>query len=1096
MGHSWAKGVRSFLALCTVHLSLYLCAFAESDQGKKKVTLIAEGMPRQEVFKRIEKQTGLSFFYSSEDIKLPDRYTIRAVDKTLDEVLGKLLLGYDLEWEYNENVVVIRTKRNVVTENVSAVDSSITSIAVSGKVTDANGQPIPGATVRIKRNNDGGTTNIDGNFSITNVRKNDILLISSIGYETRELPATRSSLLVKLNLAVNSLDETVIKGYYSTTQRLNTGTVSKVSGREISRQTVSNPIIALQGRVPGLYISQSSGISGSSITVRLRGRNSLRSDANEPLYIIDGVPFSSTSLTNSSIGGGAAFISPFSSINPADIESIEVLKDADATAIYGSRGANGVILITTKKGMGGRTTVNINVNTGISRITRKMKLLNTKEYLEMRHEALSNDGVTSPSAEDYDINGAWDSTRYTDWQKQLIGGSSTITNAQVSISGGSATTDFIAGGAFYKEGSVFPGDFSDTKVSGFANLTHRSTDGRFKMDLTARYLNDNNVIPTTDFTAQINLAPNAPALYDPHGRINWENNTWNNPIAPSLQKSKSTTSNLNSNFALSYNIFDDLQLKVNFGFNSSAMNQSITTPLSSQNPSTTNNNPYLRLHTFGSSSRKTFITEPQLHYHKYFGKSKVNILIGATYQETNSESIAQTASGFSSDQLIDNIAAASFVTVSDNQQIKYKYSSVLGRIYYSYAEKYLFNLIGRREGSSRFGPASKFGTFSSLGVAWLLSRERFIQNNIKFISFAKLRGSYGTTGNDILPENQYLSSYSSLSIPYMGITGLFPTRLANPTLAWEVVKKFEVGLELGIFKDKLLLTTNYYLNRTSNQLVQYALPTMTGFSSIQANLPAKIQNTGLELSIDLNTIKDRNFSWTTSGNITIPRNKLLSYPNLKGSSYANLYEEGKSLYIQRRIHYLEVDKKTGLYTFQDVNEDGKITTPQDLQSYKEIRQNFFGGLQNSLAYQGFELSFLIQFVKQTGRTFTTWFNAPGFFNSNQPDIVMNRWTKAGDNTSIQRFTQTFGAAGSAYSRAKSNSDFFIDDASFIRLKNVYFSYDLPLRWQSKIKTKSLKIYMQCQNLLTFTNYLGLDPETQGASLPPLRSISAGVQIAF
>jgi len=968
--------------------------------------------------------------------------------------------------------------------------------------------------VYIKKLKITGMTNENGEFVLRDVPNGSYQVeITFVGYEVY-----RSIITVENHEAVvsadmkqmhSTLDETVVKGYYSTTNRLNTGNVTRIKGEDIQKQPVSDPIMALEGRVPGLYISQTSGMPGASYTVMLRGLNSIANGTN-PLYIVDGVPFTSNTLTSPDIGGGAVGsagsnltspngLSPFNSLNPADIESIEVLKDADATAIYGSRGANGVILITTKKGKAGQEKIDINVYSGAGKVTRKLNLLNTQQYLAMRHQAFYNDSIENPSAGitpdptyDYDLTGVWDSTRYTDWQKTMIGRAAHFTNAQASVSGGSNNTQFVLGGGYSRQTTVFPGNYSDQKASMHANINHVSTNQKFRTQFSALYVNDNNVLPASDLTGLITLGPNDPALYDANGNINWEGGTWTNPLSNTLKKAQSITNNLVANLNLGYEIVPGLQLKSSFGYTHIQMEQSNQTPASAYYGPPA---PTKRINKFATTDVNTWIIEPQVNYTRKVSNGKLEALIGSTIQRNSLNSIGQAASGFLSDALISNIASASNITVYGNEFTQYRYNALFGRISYNWDDKYVLNMTARRDGSSRFGPGKQFGNFGAIGAAWIFSNEKFIQDAIPFLSFGKIRASYGTTGNDQINDYQYLSTYSSYTnSTYQNVLGLYPTQIANPYFGWELVKKIEGGIELGWLKDRIILGVSYYRNRTSNQLVGYALPSMDGFSSITANLPATIQNTGLELVLNSINIRSKRFNWSTSLNLSIPRNKLVAYPGLATSPYKYSYSIGKPLFIRSYYQYTGLDDQKGIYTFQDVNKDGSIDI-NDRQFLKQVTQNYFGGMLNSLSFNGWQLDIFLQFVKQTG--INTWgsFGLPGTFDNNQPTYVLDRWQKSDDIAKYEKFSQGGGKAEKAF-RNLTASDAVVGDASFVRLKNLALSYTLPKEWQHKAHLQNARLYIQCQNLFTITKYQGLDPETQGKALPPLRMVTAGIQMGL
>jgi TonB-linked SusC/RagA family outer membrane protein len=1105
----------------TNHVLLRLAAFfvlshfctpsIAQDNGDSKITVFASNAPLRSVFKKIEKQTNFRFTYSENELNTNEKVTVRFSNVPLNSVLHDILVPIGVEWRYIDKNIYLRKEVKTKKENTSIrptqINSGAPTVNISGKVTDADGVPLQGVTIIVKGTSVGTITDNNGGFSFDAIDSNSILAISYIGYDKEEVSVNSSRvnngkhLNIMLRLVTGSLDETVVKGYYITSKRFNTGSITKVKGEDIAKQPVSDPMMALEGRVSGLQITQASGMPGANVKVSLRGKNSIE-NGNDPLYIVDGIPFTSISLSNKYITGGAVGtppgdgvgLSPFNNLNSSDIESIEVLKDADATSIYGSRGANGVILITTKKGKAGKTKFDFNIYSGAGKVTNMLNLLNTQQYLEMRHEAFNNDGIT-PGTGDYDINGTWDTTRYTDWQKLLIGGTAKFTNVQGALSGGNEFTQFLISGGYSNQSTVFPGDYSDQKASVHFNLTHSSSNQRLNAVFSASFINDNNRLPSIDFTKNISLAPDAPALYDRRGNLNWEDNTFSNPFAMLLRSAKSITNNLISNFNISYRILPDLVVKSSFGYSQIEMNQSIITPLSSYDPSRSAQL-FRRRNDFGTSDIKTWIIEPQVNYIKQIGKGKLDVLIGSTFQQDTKNYLGQMASGFASDGQIKNIGAAGSVSLAGVDYSQYKYNAIFGRINYNLNGKYLVNLTARRDGSSRFGSGNQFGNFGALGLGWIFSSEDFLKNSLPVLSFGKLRASYGSTGNDQIKDYQYLATYSTYPYPYEGLSGLYPTRIPNPYFSWELVKKLEFGLEFGFLKDRFFFTTNIYRNRTGNQLVGYSLPYYAGFPSVQANLPATVQNSGLEFEFNSSNFKTTEFVWTTSVNISFPRNKLIAYSNLEGSSNKNTYVIGQSIFIQKYLNYTGLDSKTGLYTFEDVNKDNQITNPDDFTTIKQISQKYFGGLQNSLSYKGIQLDIFIQFVKQNGRTPLGLFNStPGYVNQNGPTEILQRWRKTGDITDIQPFSTGIGA----FDQARSNylrSNASVVDVSYIRFKNLSLSYTLPPSWIEKAHFRNARIYLQVQNLLTITGYKGLDPETQGLTLPPLRMITAGVQFGL
>jgi len=1063
----------------------------------KKITVKLTNVSFQDALKEIENAAKVRFVYSEDQLNIKDKVSVDVNDKTLKETLDTFLKPYNISYRIHENELSITLRRHVQ-KSRSILDPGINNLTddsqIEGKVTASKTQEgLAGANIIVKGSINGTTTDSDGMYRIF-ARPGDVLIFSFIGFTQSEVVINNQTLIdVSLVEDVKSLDEVVINaGYYQIDSKDQTGNISRITSKEIATQPVINPLQALQGRMAGVHVSQLTGIPGDGFSIQIRGVNSIRgSAANEPLYIIDGVPFSSTTLF--AVGGSITKgPSPLNSINPSDIESIEVLKDADATAIYGSRGANGVVLITTKKGKGGKTQADINVYTGIGTMGNQMSLLNTSNYLQMRREAFRNDGVAPTIANAPDLL-LWDTTRYTDWRKTLLGGSAHITNAQATISGGNSNTQFLVGAGFFRQTTVFPGDYNYQKGSVHFNLSHTTENGKFSANVSNSIVIDNNNLPSVDFTSlMFNLAPNSPSVYDATGNLNWENGTWSNPYGDMKRRYTTSSKNLITNANLSYQLLPGLKLKGNLGYNTITSDEKNIVPIAAQNPA---NNPLgSTISTRGSIT--TWIAEPQLDYERSIGKGKLNMLLGGTFQQTVRDRQGFFAFGYINDTQLENLAAASSLNTFGIDYSEYKYNAIFGRVNYNWDGKYLVNITGRRDGSSRFGPNKRFANFGAIGAAWIFSNELFVKNFIPGLSFGKLRTSYGVTGSDQIGDYQYLDTYSPTTGNYQGGKGLIPNRLLNPDFGWEENQKLEAGIELGFFNDRLFISASYYHNRSSNQLVGYSLPATTGFSSIQSNLPATIQNTGLEIVVSNVTIRRKSFTWSSSINLTIPRNRLISYPNIEGSPYANTYTVDKSLFIQKKYRSLGVNSQTGLYTFEDVDNNGSLSSTIDTQFIKEKAIDFFGGIQNSFSWQRFELQFLFQFVKQTGQNYlSTLINAPGTL-ANQPTLVLNRWQRIGDITDIQKFSQS-NSGIIAYGTASVFGDAVISDASYVRLQNVSFSYSLPLSISDKIRSEKIRLYCQGQNLFMFTDFAGADPETQNAVvLSPLRLLTFGAQITF
>tara|TARA_R110002049_G_scaffold277220_1_gene455689 strand:- start:20751 stop:23807 length:3057 start_codon:yes stop_codon:yes gene_type:complete len=969
---------------------------------------------------------------------------------------------------------------------------------VSGAIKDASGLPLSGIHVTIQGTNRGVVSDFDGSYTIQ-VHPNDILIVTALGFVTQTIPVNNTSEInIQMQTDITQLDTVTLNaGYYTVKDKERTGSIAKISAKTIEKQPVNNPLAAMQGHLSGVNIVQTTGVPGGGFTIEVRGKNFINGSTN-PLFIVDGVPFGSESLESTSIGASInqGNVSPLNAIDPADIESIEVLKDADATAIYGSRGANGVVLITTKKGKAGKTQFRASLSSTLSQVTRFRELMNTQQYLEVRREAIIGDGFGSfleNPAFDFiwpDVK-TWDQNRYTNWQKELIGGTAYRNNGQFSISGGNAQTQFLFSGNYQKETTVFPGDANYKKISGRTNINHQSIDQRFNLSVSTSYTKEDNQLPLADFTYLANtLEPNAPALYDDEGNLNWENNTWDNPLAILERKYRANVNTFIANTILSYKLLSNLDFKASLGYNTYQLESYITFPSSAFNPSLDFDSSRSSL-TTNSSDRQSWIVEPQLNWQQQWGDVNLNILLGSTFQRESSEQFVQRGTGFSSNNLIFNLAAADNLEVLQDNDNEYSYQAFFGRINLNYKNKYILNLTGRRDGSSRFGPNKQFGNFGAVGAAWVFSEESLFKDS-NVLSFGKLRGSYGTTGSDNIGDYKFLSTYNTTAFDYNGTSVLEPTGVFNPNYGWELNKKLEAALELGFFKDLILLNTAWYQNRSSNQLIGIPLAATTGFNSLTDNFDATIENTGFEIDLRTVNIQNKHFKWSTTFNLTIPKNRLLKFPDLESSAFANRYRIGEPLSIVPLYHALGVDPETGVYQFEDYSGDDVISRLDDRLWFEDLGPNFFGGLGNNLAYKNLTLDFFFQFKKQNAFNDLATLATVGF-RGNGPVQFVNRWQEPGDTMPIQRATfGRFPGAGVA-GQNQSESNAAVSDASFIRLRTVSLTYKVP----TINKGVNLSIYLQGQNLWTITNYEGGDPEQpSNAVLPPLQQITLGLQLGF
>ncbi|MHA7607877.1 SusC/RagA family TonB-linked outer membrane protein [Elizabethkingia meningoseptica] len=973
--------------------------------------------------------------------------------------------------------------------------------SISGTVTTSN-KPLSGVMISEEGSDQVTMTAINGTYTIKVSAENPILLFRHPDYAEEKVILTNQTVVnISLEQKVKGIEEVILNGgYYKVKDKERTGSIAKVSAKDIENQPVTNVLSSVQGRLAGVNIIQAGGTAGGGYDVQIRGRNSLRTilnsqvNGNQPLYVVDGIPWGSNLTSSYSVGIlPMSSINPLNSISPDDVESIEVLKDADATAIYGSRGGNGVILITTKKGKSGAVRLNIDTNYGISKVVNRMELMNTEQYLKMRRDAYANYNVTIP-ANAYDINGVWDHNRYTDWQKELIGNNAESSSIQLSLNGGSERNNFSISLSHSEQSTVFPGDYNYKTNIVNSNYNYNSANQKFSLSLSNIFSNLSNNVISSDLTNRsLNLAPNAPALFDAQGNLNWQNNTFTNPLAALNGTYENKVMQINQSVKASYGFWNDFKMTINGGINIQSLEEYMLNPNTMYNPAFASGaSPARSSSSRGTSNLMSYLVEPQINWARDFGNHKLDVLVGYTYQNTNTKSSAITASGFASNSLLYNLAAASLITPKDFNDFDYKYTAVFGRVNYKFSNRYIVNLTARRDGSSRFGPNNRFSNFGALGAAWLFSEESFLKNS-KWLSFGKLRGSYGRTGSDLIGDFQFTNSYSVATNSYNDIPALYPSRLYNPDFTWEKTDKLEAAVELSLFKNLINLTTAYYNNRSSNQLVGIPLASTTGFSNVQANLKATVQNSGWEVEMSSNPIKKENWKWNVGFNISFPISKLVSFPGLEGSTYANTYVIGQPTSIVKVYEYEGIDPVTGQYRFKDFNQDGKITSPEDQMAIRNIGIKYFGGLQNQVTYKNISLSFLLQFVKQNSWNYYRTMTMPGNMN-NQPALFNNVWSNSNPDGIIMPYSPgTITTTNTLISNLR-NSTAAVSDGSFIRLKNVQINYRLPNI--SKAISES-RIYIQGQNLLTWTKYFGLDPEfTVNGYLPPLKTISMGFQLTF
>jgi TonB-linked SusC/RagA family outer membrane protein len=1103
----------------------------------QRITIEQKNIPLKSVLKEIRKQSGFDFFYDGKIISDDQKIDISIHNVSIEEALRSTFSGLDLSYEIEGKKVAIKKKS--MASFIEKIKLYLDDIKVSGLVTDENGRPLIGATIKVKDSKIITKTGQDGSFTLNGVDEKATLIISFIGYADKEVKAKSSLGFIKLKLSDNPLNEIQVIAYGAQSKRFSVASVNTVTAENIEKQPVTNPLLALQGQAPGLAVTSTSGIPGSQVLVQIRGQNTLNSTLNpkkpydQPLFIVDGVPFAtqnnnvsqfasllaaqggSANLSPSSVG-----ISPFNNINPADIESISILKDADATSIYGSKGANGVILITTKKGKTGPTSFSLNVNTSVNSVGRPVQLLNTAQYLQLRRDAFASDGLTpsnnpnnfSSYAPDLTI---YDQNKYTDWEKVIYGKNPTNTDIHATVSGGAVNNTFLISAGYNKSSYNYPGDFADQRFSLHSNLHHISSNSRLTIDLINDFGYEQNHSAGYGGAQDVIFSPNLPDLLSPSGSLNWSYKgvdlTTYQFYASLLQPTYLQNYNFNTSFHISYKLLKGLTIVANMGYNRNTTNENSQVPGISQNPAN-----IVRTANFSTNNAQAINIEPQINYSKTIGKGELSALIGATYRKTPTTSTYTTGTGYSNDNFLGSINGVA-VTAGDDISID-KYVAAFARLNYIYDHEFIINLTGRRDGSSRFGPANQFGNFGSAGAGWIFSEQDLIKKSLHVLSYGKISGSYGTSGSDGIMAYQYQSLFKPFpSVPaFQGIGPSYSSNLYNPNYSWATKKSLNISLDLGFFNNRLLFNSTYYRNRESNQLVNYPLPIQAGISSVLGNLDATVQNQGFEFSISSTNVRTKNFSWRTNFNLSFNRNKLLSYPNLESSSYSTQYAIGQPTSMVYGYLYKGVNPSTGLFEFY--KKDGTVTSNPafglasaggDQVAIADRQIKYMGGFGNTFTYKQFSLYVFCQFASQ---------NAPNYmyqiygsnqlgFSFNQPLAVLNNYWKApGDVTQLQRLASSYStpfiasAGASAVSTALkfSQSNGAYSDDTYLRVKTVSFSYELSKTLINKMHIKGASVFINGQNLLTFTNYKVGDPEQPGSftAFPVQRVLAFGLNLKF
>lgn len=1106
-------------------LIMILCLSTSAVASAQVLNISSKGETLQEIFKQIHLQTGYQFFYEDELLDQAGKIDLDVQEASLEETLNVCFKNLPLSFVIVDKTIVVNAKKPAPPVEPAPVQvQPVLPITVSGRVTNNKNEPEIAVAVVIKGTLKGTMTDENGYYELTEVDENAVLVFSAVNIETQEVPVAGRSLIdIVVRYSVSALDEIQVIGYGSAVRRFQTGAVSTLKAEALERQPVSNPLQAIQGRMAGVAITQTAGAIGSGVEIQVRGVNTIES-GNQPLIIVDGavMPDPNRGL-GTAIGGYMPWGSnAMDNLNPADIESIEVLKDADATAIYGSRGANGVVLITTKKARMGATRFNLDVSTWANSAAMLPERLALDQYLQMRRDAFAMGNYdlrtgsainpiepTPNSAPDLLVWNTGEAT--TNWPEFEFGNYTPSVNAQADLSGGDKRLNFYSSIGYLRQTDITRGSPFQQRISTNLGLNHTSLNDRLKVNLNVNFVT-NDLSPSRGAGSPgllSSLPPNMPMMND-DGSPFWppanitQNSLLLNPLAVEEAQTTSNTKNFIGNIDVSYQIVDGLSLKMQVGYNDQQQRLQTLTPSTSINP--LNPGSSVPNSVFGENAFQSTNVEPQLNYKTQLGKGNLNVLLGSTFFSRQISTFRIGFDGFSTDALLESWAGGSGVADRRNSSTDYRFNSVFGRATYNWDGKYLINLTYRRDGSSRFGPDRQWGDFGAAGLAWIFTNEPWLQDKIPGLSYGKLRGSYGTSGNDNIADYRWTSLYTS--VVYDGRSGLAASFLSNSAVGWETSRKLDAALELGFLENRLLLNANWYRSRTTDLLLSTPTPSQTGFTTFIANTPAVVENKGWEFEIStINLNAASAFQWRTSFNLSFLKNQLLEFPDLENSSFANRLRVGLPINSPRYPLNAEwsqvfqgVDPDTGLPIFEDLDGNGVINNNDRTYIGSAIPRTF-GGLDNSFSYKGFELSVFFQFSQQLATNWQFFSVYPGQLNNPvAADFYDNYWTQPGDNAKYPRLWS--GAASNTTTNLLNNiyrfSSAGLDDVFYVRLKNLSLSYNLPSAWVSKVKMNRAAIYVRGQNLLTWTSReLYKDPELitlQSGMI--LKTWTAGLQLTF
>ncbi|WP_161554474.1 SusC/RagA family TonB-linked outer membrane protein [Sinomicrobium soli] len=1109
----------TFIISCILYCSAFtLPAKRVSGQPllERPISLTVQNVSLKDALDALQKTSGIPMMYSGLITEEPERITLNVKQQSLKRVLDTLLIPRAYEYRAMDSEIIIRKApaSEKAPDPETEQEYPLQQLQVTGVVTDTDGVPVPGVTVLVKGTTQGTTTDFDGKYTIA-AKDDEILVFRYMGMKPLEVTVQDTILNVTMEEDISELDEVVVTGYGTQQRRSITGAMASVSGEDIQNMPIQSLDKAIQGRAAGVLVQTSTGVPGGAVRVNIRGIGSINA-GTEPMYIVDGVQL------NSDAPSGRTSTNVLAYINPNDIESIEVLKDAASAAIYGAQAANGVVLITTKKGKAGKTRVNFNYYEGVSAPMKHMDVLSSSDAVALRREALlNNDPGLSPNVAlsqaltdlgvrpdltDEEIAGL---PTY-DWQGAAFK-PGTVRNVEFNMSGGTDKSNFYLSGAYNKhEGNVTNVDFERGNFK--MRLNHEvvpglSVDAGVNLSLITQNGNtgswgDTSGAASPQFTAAL-MPPTIP-IYNADDTFNaYEGmpGTGFNPIqAATVDDNIVRQRSLIGNLSVSYKILDNLTFKSFYGIDYRYIRADYY-----RDPRTPNGAPWNGYLIDENTENVNFTTNQTLSYHTTINDDHgITALVGAEYRSDVREHESSRANNFPTYQFRTNQSAAEPYSVTGSWSGSRRLG-FFGQVNYDYRNKLFVSAVARYDGSSRFGSNNRFGFFPGISAGWDMAQERFLKA-AAWVNQLKLRAGYGVVGNDQINNVSSRGFYQG-GTRYNENAALRLQTLANPELGWERNVSTNIGLDFGMFANRISGTVEVFHRNSEQLLLNKPLPETSGFSNVDDNL-GRVVNKGLE--IDLNTVNitsDDGFKWSTNFNIAFLRNEVMELYD--GLDYiANTIRVGSPLKIWYRPRYAGVNATNGRSMWYD--KDGNITylpTAEDnVPTKKGWQSDYFGGLTNTFSYKGFELSTLFHFDMgryMANSMYQDWYNImsnPG--RNTLQELYDARWTTPGQVTYVAR--PIAGGAERNSSSRSSTSTQFLHDASFVRLREVTLAYQFQPNLLDTLKLDRLRVYVTAVNLYTWTKWIGYDPEfavdgsvsSNRGIVPQTMSFTAGIQVGF